>query len=1831
MQRTRTHIVVVHLNKEIEALTDQLNVLKEVIEEIETKMSKVNFDLRKERRVCDRICTALRYFSLVIQSMTSTPVDLVVSQLSAMYSVATDLERRKESDDNATKAAADLGASPSSASERVRLKALEHRDKDERLFVALDLAMHPQCYSHLTPIEVHMMMVDKDYHSDLTNTDLKRIQGLPSAISLALPFLHSLLEVEAHRLLNKFLRSLGDEELKTMDYETSVPIISQATTTITNRRPSLANVSAIPFIVSIEEGLGTATDVEGEYEILLKESLRDRVRCLSKYVGAHTNNDRKDINGTESAATYEEIAWLQLERTLSPHLYLPSFSASDVKDNPNQPNEYTRWVNPFDIHELHEIINIIATDDSPCRDGIIVMNTDQRNCSTDDDLKVAYLLRKYYVPLDEGILGRSRLLMLVSLASSLATHLKKSFVIEEAEEGLQSTGIDTKKERELKQRHAIEDAKLWGSSSTVHPGSAGVFSQSRFFSPSTYSAARDHPAAFGLRANLITDDVVIFDDKLQDEDCAHEMILPEVALGGLDILMSLPKKNFKEKIPFDQRQWVIVNSLSALSVMAATDVMGKEVLIINQETSSLYTDFGTLTPRQSRAHQFSIPDKNDLRVLDITVSVVFQGDFGPQGYGPGRLAASLFRLPDSASPSSPPQPVGYAPYPLQSLNVQNSMGRIVIVHKPAAQPLRPGSFRLVVGSAATTHYSVQVNCHYSQSALPLVDKEIGIAILKQVRLKICIEELDNLSETSRLGERKVGICKAMVLEAEAESKRAQIHVQGISRRLQRDNEIMLLTEKDRMELEADLSVVEAEYLDLATLHITRSKEAEDITAGLADLRVTREGLDAEKIELMNFISKARSELPGCMAVLRSAKEAASVAAKLNAPSPRILSEGGHQGDGSPAITESKSPAEEVRERCKCYGFISLSLQEKQWSLLDRSLNPDKYVWFKEQEEAEQLKTSVMRGDKLETISIGQGDITASLDNFRLEKQEIEHILKAPFAMLSRKEIAVRKLLAKIHSNEEVVNEEGGRKRFDPYLAERTRAKQPATFNKAEKEWASMDKILHPEVWKYYGLKDPEEAFQERIKAKNPDGAGLNPLVETGEGGSGFSDQAKQMSLISKFLGIDKSTTDSVNDATTGAFDLNLFVSATRRTMTGGEKVWKCVWTKEQILKIWQTPRRKLINEEQHRAFSLLQEFNGTYKAYHEANVGWRVQMDDLSTKQEQLGSHIDWTKGGKIAISDVDLRARRILREIDRAASYSTGTMDSSSLHVIDQRFPIKVLKEQLEKELDVLLGDQVRDGEMARKRNVDSSDSEGDGCSDGSGGVSDDIDDEDIIGDMEEMMRAKAVTERRNKRSVKKEKARQHQIEIDQIISKHNKKDRKKHMNGYSLAENLIALDLGAGGCVACRNNPCLWRPCIDIEVCLQRSHVLEDEIRRVKVDPLSTLFESTVCLSAELGGETKFNRANLIYELQREMKDLNQEIQLNYIDKELHDAYGSRKEYVTVEHLHGYKTMLWTNNARIALQARQSRLIALTVAKGVVDDVLDHMLEGWYFGERESEFTVLGHVPSLQSGKGERIRAGQDQIRTIGAAMEKMKVRAVARKNGILLDEFRRGGTLEKGQEIEWDSQFNLEKERLAKEGRDHDHMLNETETTLRFGVFMMTLMYFRVMTFLKREQVSWGGDEKELSVTKGKGIFKKAVTKLTNTKERMRIVDEERNAEARVRRLDTVMIKYRIGEERRRDRAQRLRKEEVRKMVAATIRNRLEVNSVKCLQRVVRGYISRKNVFRWALKRAEWEAMKMVMKAAATKVQKTFRGYQGRLHYRMLRTQIAQVWTAFILAQL
>ena len=113
----------------------------------------------------------------------------------------------------------------------------------------------------------------------------------------------------------------------------------------------------------------------------------------------------------------------------------------------------------------------------------------------------------------------------------------------------------------------------------------------------------------------------------------------------------------------------------------------------------------------------------------------------------------------------------------------------------------------------------------------------------------------------------------------------------------------------------------------------------------------------------------------------------------------------------------------------------------------------------------------------------------------------------------------------------------------------------------------------------------------------------------------------------------------------------------------------------------------------------------------------------------------------------------------------------------------------------------------------------------------------------------------------------------------------------------------------------------------------------------------------------------------------------------------------------------------------------------------------------------------------------------------------------------------------------------------------MLNETEQTLRFGLFMLTLMYFRAMTYVAREKKSWGGEGDSLGGKKGKVM----------TDERMAMLDEENKAAARKKKVDIVLARCRVGEARRREREANERREAVLELQKVVRRQKLEVEMV------------------------------------------------------------------------
>ena len=994
MQRCRKVEVVKHMRKEVENSTGELVDLPEKLETFMKQAIEINGALRKEKRLCHRMSVTLVIFREALDMMISVPADRVVSQLNKEQAATIEEERKRAKDLEMNITEANEGAASSSTLiDRVRLKGLQHQSKDERLFTSLDLVMNPWCYSTLTEDDLAVMEVDVDYHSDLTLADLQRIDRLPVLISLALPFLHSKKEVEAHRLLNKYKRGLDDDTLREKDQRTSLFLKSAAL----EDSSTLFAYTLDPVTHRIKKGKEDVREAEASHAVILRERGRDRVRCLSEHVSDRVVDVVSDE--TEMLPTSEERAWMQLEAVLSPHLFpqatpSPSSRLIPYRDpHSEDQDDFECWVNPFNADELIDIAVHAAAADAALLDSTAAQGDPSELDTDPDTLKVRHLMGKYYVRRDESVTGHTRLHSLLFLASSLASLLQKSFEVEDREErrSANRSKSATTRRQLLKTINDISDLKVWGSWDCVHPASAGAASQQSKFSASGYSAARDHLGSYALKANLVRGEALMAEDEeevdfereVEDVDAPLE---PEL-MTGMDALTALPAARLMPVTLFDQQQWIILDSISDLALTTASEVRGREVLIVATGSATLYDEPGTtLDSRKSRAHHFDVPDRDNLRVLDLTVSLIFQGSFGPRGYRPGRLAASLFRLPDVTADNAPPlpQPVGYAPYPMQSPNMPDTMGRIVILHRPSTRPLRPGAFRLVVGAAANTRYSVQVTCRYARTALPIVDAEIVAAQLMQGRLAVCLEETENIVETSRLAEHKARVCRTMVLEAESESQRCQVTALSLSRRLQRDDVVMAMTEKERRVLETELNAYENEYADWADRFITRNGEAEDIEMGLVSMLDKVNHLDDEKAQLLMQLAKARQELPACMVLLRSMTEAANVAARLNAPRPPVIAEeaGEGAGDGEALDAVVVSPAEEVRKRMRADGFASLPLHEKQWSLLDRALHPSKYGWLKEEEEKERQKLSRKAHPPKEATDSSAAHLHASLDNFR---------------------------------------------------------------------------------------------------------------------------------------------------------------------------------------------------------------------------------------------------------------------------------------------------------------------------------------------------------------------------------------------------------------------------------------------------------------------------------------------------------------------------------------------------------------------------------------------------------------------------------------------------------------------------------------------------------------------------------------------------------------------------------------------------------------------------------------------------------------------------------
>eukprot|EP00816_Leptocylindrus_hargravesii_P008210 CAMPEP_0196807812 /NCGR_PEP_ID=MMETSP1362-20130617/7802_1 /TAXON_ID=163516 /ORGANISM="Leptocylindrus danicus, Strain CCMP1856" /LENGTH=1509 /DNA_ID=CAMNT_0042181887 /DNA_START=1363 /DNA_END=5889 /DNA_ORIENTATION=+ len=543
---------------------------------------------------------------------------------------------------------------------------------------------------------------------------------------------------------------------------------------------------------------------------------------------------------------------------------------------------------------------------------------------------------------------------------------------------------------------------------------------------------------------------------------------------------------------------------------------------------------------------------------------------------------------------------------------------------------------------------------------------------------------------------------------------------------------------------------------------------------------------------------------------------------------------------------------------------------------------------------------------------------------------------------------------------------------------------------------------------------------------------------------------------------------------------------------------------------------------------------------------------------------------------NVDKRCRQILVELDKAANNVSQYMDSSVLHVAPQRFPTKVIRIDLERELDRLLREEIFRLERAQpylgtnghtKRTI--------------GEIHDD----------EEGNKHESST-RKQRRSKKRYLRGKAKYTTNQIESEIEGKKR-----------------LGFGGCLACKQNSCVWVATeTDTSHLIERKDVLSNELFSISKSQDQSLC-STIAASSLRGGSTRFRRQDLVSELLSERKNIEGRLSLYEVDKELHDAFASTKPYVEVRSLHGYNTLLSTVDARIALQREHNRLVAIAVGTDIVEDILEWMLDGWYFGERESLECTVGYVPSLKSYGP--VRSGTESVKAFSILKKR------SRHPSDLVDDSRRGTEKEKIEPITGRAQERLAKESSKIEAVHRRKALDTAEQSTKFGLFCLTFMYFRALYLVRTEKDSWSGrndifGSKENHVTRSKRYL---------SEERVRMIEEKHNKAERKAKMDYAMAKARVGEERKSQRFEKEKSRTIQKFQENKRRAKKERISTLTIQRYFRGYVGRKDAENWAKERATIEALQALQNSSAITIARIWRGTLGRRLAKSTRNRMIE----------
>ena len=512
-----------------------------------------------------------------------------------------------------------------------------------------------------------------------------------------------------------------------------------------------------------------------------------------------------------------------------------------------------------------------------------------------------------------------------------------------------------------------------------------------------------------------------------------------------------------------------------------------------------------------------------------------------------------------------------------------------------------------------------------------------------------------------------------------------------------------------------------------------------------------------------------------------------------------------------------------------------------------------------------------------------------------------------------------------------------------------------------------------------------------------------------------------------------------------------------------------------------------------------------------------------------------------------DKRCEDLFVALSEVAKSSNKFFDCALLHTTEQRYPRDILFVQLDRELDKVLTEEV------------------------------------VVMERNNLCVLPSVTHE-DRKSLHT----QHRI-------KHLKRlclpSSHQHVSyGEQRSTNQTEID-NYEECPACRTIPCAWK-CVEInkETLKERLDTLVNELFVVSKSK-DRVLTSTIAASAMRGGSNIFHRVDLIYQLVKEKEEIGHRLTLCEVDTELHRAYAFSGPYFEISSLHGYPTLLSTDNACRALESKHNNLVARTVAVNVVNGILNWMMEGWHFGELR--------VENASSSGGAYISSCM-QLKAIplGNANKVTPKEAVQAITNVAM--------------------LRKRKEQQIDERKHVLTQLTNSEESVRYRMFCLTYMYFRAAFMLKRGNASLTGRSNPYSPKYNFDLPKSIPTqnmkgsRSLTMKERERIFVQQERSKAVSHVYNIHILFYPVVSE------VLIMLSFIHKainMKSLLLKEKRELISVSTIQRFYRGHAARKYTRILAIDKDKNNSWLRLINDSCLKVQKVFRGHIGR---RIARSQ-------------